>query len=275
MPEMPEVETMVRDLAPRVVGHTITAIDAPFRGSVVYPDFEEFERRVNGQVITGIDRRGKYALFPLTSGDLLIVHRGMTGSLLLRPSDAEIEPYVRLVLSLDSGQELRFRDPRKFGKVYVMDPSGDERALPWQRFGPEPLNGTFTVPAFRQALAGRTAPIKPLLLTQRVVAGLGNIYVDEALFLARIHPQRPAGSLTLPEIKRLHAAIRDVLAAAIERRGTTFNNYTDIEGRAGGYQEALQVFRRGGQPCPRCGRPLTRTVLQGRGTHFCARCQRV
>jgi formamidopyrimidine-DNA glycosylase len=275
MPEMPEVETMVRDLAPRVVGQSITAIAAPFRGSVVYPDFEEFERRVSGQGITGIDRRGKYAILPLTSGDLLIVHRGMTGSLLLRPAAAEMEPYVRLLLSLDNGQELRFRDPRKLGKVYVMEPSGAERALPWERFGPEPLNGTFTVPDFRQALAGRTAPIKPLLLTQRVVAGLGNIYVDEALFLARIHPERPAGSLTLPEIKRLHAAIRDVLAAAIERRGTTFNNYTDIEGRAGGYQEELQVFRRGGEPCPRCGRPLTRTVLQGRGTHFCARCQRV
>ena len=266
---------MVRDLAPRVVGRTITSIEAPFPGSVVYPDFEEFDRRVRGRRVGDVDRRGKFALFSLASGDLLIVHRGMTGSLLLRPADAEMEPHVRLVFGLDNGDELRFRDPRKFGKVYVMDPSGSERLLPWQHFGPEPLNGAFTVPVLRDALRGRIAPIKPLLLGQRIVAGLGNIYVDEALFLARIHPQKPAGTLTLPEIKRLHSAIRTVLAAAIERRGTTFSNYTDIEGRAGGYQSALQVFHRGGQPCPRCGQPLVRTVLQGRGTHFCARCQRV
>jgi formamidopyrimidine-DNA glycosylase len=185
-----------------------------------------------------------------------------------------MEAHVRLLFVLDGAQELRFNDPRKFGKVYVMDPSGTERALPWGHFGPEPLNDDFTIPAFRRALSGRTAPIKPLLLGQRIVTGLGNIYVDEALFLARIHPERPAGSLTLPEIKRLHQAIRTVLASAIDRRGTTFSNYTDIEGRAGGYQEALQVFHRGGEPCPRCGRPLTRTVLQGRGTHFCSKCQR-
>jgi formamidopyrimidine-DNA glycosylase len=274
MPEMPEVETMVRDLTPRVVGHTITAVDAPFRGSVVYPDFEEFETRATGKIITAVERRGKFALFSLSSGDVLIVHRGMTGSLLLRPSNVEMDPYTRLILALDGGEELRFRDPRKFGKVFLMDPSGAERALPWAHFGPEPLNGAFTVPAFRRALSGRTAPIKPLLLNQRVVAGLGNIYVDEALFLARIHPERPAGSLTPAEVKRLHTAIRDTLAAAIDRRGTTFDNYTDIEGRAGGFQDSLQVFRRGGEPCPRCRGPLTRTVLQGRGTHFCARCQR-
>jgi formamidopyrimidine-DNA glycosylase len=241
----------------------------------VYPDFEEFERRVRGQTIAAVDRRGKFALFFLASGDLLIVHRGMTGSLLLRPSDAEMEPYVRLIFVLEGSEELRFQDPRKFGKIYVMDPGGAERPLPWERFGPEPLNGTFTVPAFRRALSGRTAPIKPLLLSQRIVAGLGNIYVDEALFLARIHPERAAGTLTPAEIKRLHGAIRTVLASAIERRGTTFSNYTDIEGRAGGYQDALQVFRLGGEPCPRCGRPLARTVLQGRGTHFCPKCQRV
>jgi formamidopyrimidine-DNA glycosylase len=274
MPEMPEVETMVRDLSSRVTGRTVAAVRAPFRGSVIYPDYEEFERRVSGQTIVSIGRRGKFALLSLSSGDLLIIHRGMTGSLLLRAADAPPEPHARLVFVLDNGEELRFTDPRKFGKIYVMDPTGAERVLPWEHFGPEPLNGDFTVASFRRSLRGRTAPIKPLLLGQRIVAGLGNIYVDEALFLARIHPERPAGSLTLPEIKRLYVAIRTVLASAIERRGTTFNNYTDIEGRSGAYQDALQVFHRGGEPCPRCGRPLTRTVLQGRGTHFCPKCQR-
>jgi formamidopyrimidine-DNA glycosylase len=274
MPELPEVETMVRDLAPRVTGRRIVAIDAPFAGSVIYPSFEEFEHRVRAQEITGVTRRGKYAIFPLASGDLLIIHRGMTGSLLLRSTDSEMDLYVRLIFRLDGGDELRFRDARKFGKVFVMDASGEERALPWAAMGPEPLNGGFTVEGFTQALHGRTGPIKPLLLNQRIVAGLGNIYVDEALFLAGIHPQRIAGTLQFEEIERLHCAIRRVLSEAIARRGTTFSNYTDIEGRAGGYQDQLRVFQRTESTCQTCGTPIARIVLQGRGTHFCPTCQR-
>ncbi len=275
MPELPEVETMVRDLAPRVLGLTITDVTADFPGCVIYPSFEEFRQRVSGQAITGISRRGKYALFSLASDDLLNIHRGMTGSLLLRSLTDPADPYVRVSFQLDDGGELRFRDPRKFGKVLVMQSGGAERPFPWAQMGPEPLNGAFTVRSFRASLQGRTALIKPLLLNQRIVAGLGNIYVDEALFLARIHPERQAGSLKLAESKRLHAAIQQVLADAIDRRGTTFNNYTDIEGRAGGFQEQLQVFQRDGTNCPRCVTPIRRTVVQGRGTHFCPKCQRV
>jgi formamidopyrimidine-DNA glycosylase len=275
MPELPEVETMVRDLAPRVRGRTITGVQAPFPGCVVYPGFEEFVQRVTGQQIDLPWRRGKYASFPLQSGDLLIIHRGMTGSLLLRPATEPEEPYVRLTIALDDGGELRFRDPRKFGKVFVMGSGRDERPLPWTAMGPEPLDGAFTVEGLRAALQGRTAPIKPLLLNQRIVAGLGNIYVDEALFLAGIHPSREAGRLSPEELSRLHAAIRDVLGSAINRRGTTFSSYTDIEGRQGGYQQELRVFHRTGAACPNCGSPVERIVLQGRGTHFCPRCQAV
>jgi formamidopyrimidine-DNA glycosylase len=273
MPELPEVETMVRDLAARVVGRTISAVEAPFTGTVRYPDFPEFVQRVAGRTITRVSRRGKYAIFALDSGDALIVHRGMTGSLLLRPTDAPLEPYVRLIFRLEDGTELRFDDARKFGKAFVMRESGDERPLPWQRMGPEPLSPDFTPDYLASALSRRSAPIKSLLLNQEIVAGLGNIYVDESLYRARIHPLRRAGTLGPDEINRLYEAIRQVLDAAVRSRGTTFNSYRDIEGREGQYQSTLSVFRKTAQPCPTCGTPLERIVVGGRGTHFCPECQ--
>lgn len=275
MPELPEVETMVRDLSSRVIGRTIVAIAAPFQGSVVWPSFDEFEWRVRPRRITGISRRGKFANFELDSGDLLIVHRGMSGSLLWRDRSDPMESHVRLLFQLDDGAQLRFNDPRKFGKVYVMDPTGAERDLPWAHMGPEPLNGTFSCRHLQQSLQRRTGLIKPLLLGQRLVVGLGNIYVDEALHLSRIHPARRANTLTPGEIKRLHVAIGAVLRAAVEGRGTTFSSYMDIDGRAGGYKESLRVFGKQGTGCPRCGIPIVKMVVGGRGTHICPRCQPV
>jgi formamidopyrimidine-DNA glycosylase len=275
MPELPEVETMVRDLSSRVVGRTIESIEAPFQGSVVWPAFEEFERRVRQQRITGIARRGKFAIFSLASDDLLIVHRGMSGSLLLRHASEPMEAHVRLLFQLDDGRQLRFNDPRKFGKVYLMEPTGAERTLPWAHMGPEPLNGAFSAGHLQQSLQGRTALIKPLLLGQRLVVGLGNIYADEALHLARIHPARRANTLTPGEIKRLHTAIGAVLQAGVEGRGTTFSSYMDIDGKAGAYKERLRVFGRQGKDCPRCGMVIVKLVVGGRGTHVCPRCQKV
>ena len=274
MPELPEVETMVRDLRPRVVGRSIVGVEAQFPGIVVYPDFPELVERVADREITAIDRRGKYAIFELSSDEILVIHRGMTGSLLHRAVDAPQDPYVRIAFFLDDGSSLRLRDPRKFGKVLLMDRVGAERPLPWVRMGPEPLDGDFTPAGFSRALKNRTALIKPLLLNQQIVAGLGNIYVDEALFLARIHPERRANTLKPAETKRLHAAIQQVLASAVEGRGTTFSSYADIDGRAGEFQDSLQVFRRAGAECPRCGSPIERRVVGGRGTHVCPRCQR-
>jgi formamidopyrimidine-DNA glycosylase len=273
MPELPEVETMVRDLQSRVTGRTITEVDASFTGTVRYPAFPEFAERVRGRTITSIGRRGKYAIFALDSGDALIVHRGMTGSLLHRTGDEPREPYVRLTFHLDDGTELRFDDPRKFGKVFVMNAEGRERALPWETMGPEPLSPDFTEGYLSERLANRKAPIKPLLLDQQTVAGLGNIYVDESLYRAGIHPLRPAGSLTAGEIARLYESIRGVLSRAIHGRGTTFSSYRDIEGREGTYQNTLAVFRKSGEPCPACGTPIERIVVAGRGTHFCPSCQ--
>lgn len=274
MPELPEVETMVRDLRTRVIGRSITEVDAAFPGIVIYPDFPEFVERVQGRWIEDISRRGKYAILSLSSGDVLIIHRGMTGSLLHRGPGHPADPYVRIAFTLDDGSSLRLQDPRKFGRVLVMDRTGSERPLPWARMGPEPLDGGFTLAGLRTALERRTALIKPLLLNQQVVAGLGNIYVDETLYLARIHPERRANTLSKAETARLYSAIREVLASAVEGRGTTFSSYADVDGRAGGFQEALQVFRREGVACPRCGTPIERRVVGGRGTHFCPRCQR-
>lgn len=275
MPELPEVETMIRDLAPLVVGRTIEAVDAAFPGEVVWPVFDEFVSRVGGRTITSVSRRGKYAIFDLDSGDALIVHRGMSGSLLLRRIDYEMEPYVRMVFRLSGDEELRFKDPRKFGKAYVMRANGGERPMPWHRMGPEPLNSAFSAARLAEALHGRRALLKPLLLNQEVVAGLGNIYVDESLFCAGIHPERRANTLTDDEINRLHEAITTVLAAAVEGRGTTFQTYTDVNGRAGNFQRRLQVFGHNGQPCPRCGSPIIKTRVGGRGTYTCPTCQRL
>lgn len=273
MPELPEVETMVRDLAGRVVGRTIVGVDAPFTGTIRYPGFSEFVDRVTGRTITSIWRRGKYAVFELNSGDALILHRGMTGSILLRPDDAPLEPYVRLIFRLDDGDQLRFDDMRKFGKAFVMRSDGSERPMPWARMGPEPLSPQFTEDALAKALRRRTAAIKSLLLNQEIVAGLGNIYVDESLFRAGIHPLRPAAGLSPAEVGRLHAAITSTLASAVHGRGTTFSSYRDIEGREGRFQTALSVFRKSGEPCPTCETPIERIVVGGRGTHFCPACQ--
>lgn len=273
MPELPEVETMVRDLEPRVIGRRIAEIEASFPGIVVYPAYREFRQRLIGEEIDSIRRRGKFAVFGLTSGDALIVHRGMTGSLLHRASTDPPERHLRLLFRLDNDIDLRFDDQRKFGKVYLMEATGAERPLPWDDFGPEPLSAAFTRDVLGASLANRTAVLKPLLLSQRIVAGLGNIYVDEALFRAGVHPERRAGTLTRDEVQRLHTAIIDVLRAAVEGRGTTFDSYVDIEGRQGTYQRSLRVFNRRGDPCSQCGTSILKTIVGGRGTYYCPVCQ--
>lgn len=275
MPELPEVETMVRDLAPRLQGRMVSRIEALFAGSVVWPDLVQFTKRLVGQEIVALDRRGKFAIVRLASGDALIVHRGMTGSLLLRRPDEPLERHVRVVFHLDDALQLRFDDQRKFGKIYLLDATGSERPLPWAGMGPEPFDEAFTPVSLGRALRSRKALIKPLLLNQTMVAGLGNIYVDEALHLALVHPERRANTLTRPEVERIFSAIRSVLLSAVEGRGTTFSSYVDIEGRAGSFQGSLRVFRRAGQACLHCGATIQRLVVGGRGTHICPSCQRL
>ncbi len=217
------------------------------------------------------------------SGDAaLTIHLKMTGQLFVVPASVPEDPYVRLVLELADGRELRFRDIRKFGKVglYPRDPASGELvteaggAAVFAGHGPEPLDPAFTLAAFRARLRRRTGRLKPLLLDQSFIAGIGNIYADEALWTARLHPLRTAGSLRPPDERRLYAAIRSILAEAVERRGSSIDDYTAPDGD-GAMQERLNVYQRVGQPCPRCGRPIRRIVIGARATHFCSWCQRL
>jgi len=271
MPELPEVETIRCDLHPRVCGRTITAVritpDAVPLIDGASP--AEFARRLKGRRIEALRRRGKYLILQLSGGLHLIVHLRMTGALLHRDAAAPADRYVRAVLSLDDNTELRFADLRKLGRLCLVAHPDEVVG----RLGPEPLDARFTAAALRQAIGRRRAPIKAVLLDQRALAGLGNIYADEALFAARIHPQRRADTLSEAENRRLHRSIRRVLRHALDNRGASFRDYVDGGGREGRHQFHVKVFRRTGQPCYVCGAEIERTKVGGRSTHFCPRCQ--
>ncbi len=231
---------------------------------------EEFERYLVGREVLDVKRRGKYIICHLSGGGALIFHLRMTGRLQVVSASQPLDRHDHLILSLDDGNELRFNNVRKLGRVYLVR---DEDEVVGG-LGPEPLDDGFTPTDFADLLSGRRGMIKPLLLNQSFIAGIGNIYANEALFVARIHPKRKADSLTGEEIERLYHAIREVLRQGIENRGTTLRHYRDARGREGRNQDLLQVYGRAGQPCPRCGTPIERTVVGGRGTFFCPKCQR-
>jgi formamidopyrimidine-DNA glycosylase len=270
MPELPEVETIVRGLREPLIGRQFSGVRVGWEKLVAKPAVEEFERGLVGRRILGVKRRGKYLIFVLAGGGSLIVHLRMTGRLLIVNSGDELDKHDHLIFELDDGRELRFNNVRKLGRLYLVD---DEDEIVG-RLGPEPLDDDFTPADFAALLSGRRGMLKPLLLNQRFMAGIGNIYADEALFAARIHPERRADTLTAEEIECLYHAIRRVLRQGIENRGTTLSAYRDAEGREGRNQEYLRVFRHTDQPCPRCGTPIERTVVGGRGTYFCPRCQK-
>src|SRR3954464_3319497 len=238
MPELPEVETVARDLRPKLVGAEIVGVRSTWARTLRNADAVSFEATVTGRTIEGVGRRAKLLVVELSGGMALTIHLKMTGQLFVVPSTVADDPYVRLVLELDGGRELRFRDIRKFGKVgiYERDPrTGDlllERggAGVFAATGPEPLDDAFTLRDFRRRLRGRRGRLKPLLLAQSFLAGVGNIYADEALWVSRLHPLRPAASLRPADEKRLYDAIRQVLAEAVERRGSSIDDYTAPDG---------------------------------------------
>lgn len=270
MPELPEVETIGKDLRRILSGRCFTGATVHWPPTIARPSAEEFRQRIVGQRILDVGRRGKYLIFRLSGGDHLLIHLGMTGQLLIREAGAAMEPHLRVVFDLDDGRQLRFDDTRKFGRIYLVD----DPAIVVGKLGPEPLAEDFTPEVFSHLLARRRGRLKSLLLNQKFLAGLGNIYADEALFAARLHPLRRADSLTPAEVERLHRGMRRVLRQALAHRGTTFDgSYRDPAGEEGTHQEELAVFRRTGQPCPRCGTSIERLVVGGRGTHFCPRCQ--
>jgi len=282
MPELPEVETVVRDLRPRIVGAQIRAARTSWSRTLRTHDAEAFDAAVRGRRIEAVGRRAKLLVVELSGDVALTIHLKMTGQLFVVPAATAMDPYVRLVLAFEDGRELRFRDIRKFGRVgfyarhagtgeLVNEPGG---SAVFAGHGPEPLDDAFTVAVFRRHLRSRKGRLKSLLLDQSFIAGIGNIYADEALWAARLHPLRSASSLRPEDERRLYLAIRSILHEAIERRGSSIDDYTAPDGD-GEMQERLQVYQRTGEPCPRCGRPIRRIVIGTRATHFCSWCQRL
>ncbi len=267
MPELPEVETIRNELLPYVIGRTITGVTLFWERIVRSPSVEEFVSKVVGQEITGLTRRGKYLFFNLSGGELLVMHMKMTGSLLIDPTD---DRFTRAILYLDNGSALHFWDPRKFGVVWLAEDDSDVSS----KLGPEPLEDEFTVEILTRLLQKRTAPVKPVLLDQSVIAGIGNMYADEALFDSKIHPLKPAGSLSRAEVKRLHASIVKVLRKALYKKGASVRNYIRPDGKPGTAHDEFNVAHGVGKNCPDCGTPIQRIVVRGRGTYLCPNCQR-
>ena len=270
MPELPEVETIRRELAPRVVGRRINEVEIRWPGIIARVSPDIFRQRVQGACVTDMGRRGKYLLWTLEPEGTVIVHLRMTGQLHHHPSPVPADKHTHLIMRLDDGSEVHYRDVRKFGRWYWT--SAPEEVV--GHLGPEPLSPEWTVEEFAAALGRRRRPIKALLLDQRVVAGLGNIYADEALFVAGIHPLRRGDTLRVEEVRRLHEAIRQVLLEALHAGGSTFSTYQRPDMGEGTYQRRHRVFRRTGHPCPVCGTPIERIRVSGRSTHFCPHCQR-
>jgi len=264
MPELPEVETIKNELAPHIIGRGISGVTLLWQGIVCQPSVEEFCSRLIGQKITGIGRRGKYLILSLTSGEALIIHLKMSGSLLLKPPDK----FIRAILHLGK-DGLFFRDPRKLGVMWLV---ADKNNIVG-KLGPEPLETDFTPQILAQRLSKHMAPIKALLCDQSFVAGIGNMYADEALFSARIHPLRSGKSLCQEEIERLHHAIQQVLWAAINNKGASVDTYLRPDGQLGTAHLQFQVAHRGGLPCPVCGTLIQRIPVRNRGSYFCPKCQ--
>lgn len=271
MPELPEVETVKNELAPHTVGRTVTDVTLCWEGIVREPSVTEFCFRLIGREITGLTRRGKYLLASLNSGEWLILHLKMSGALLVSPGSSELPRFTRAIIHLDNGTNIVFRDPRKFGRMWLVK---DKESVVGE-LGPEPLEPGFTPQLLAQRLNKRTAPLKALLCDQKVIAGVGNLYADEALFLARIHPLRAGGSLTPAGLKRLHRAIREVLWTGIKNKGASIENYIRPDGTPGSAHLEFRVPRQAGKPCSHCGTPIERITVRGRGTYFCPECQAV
>lgn len=273
MPELPEIETIRRGLERRALGRRIIAVEVT-NASVIRGNAADFARAVTGGRIERVRRKGKtlaielrHANAPLTNS--LVVRLGMTGQLILADSNIPVADHTHARFALDRGS-LRFRDPRRFGRLWCATVSELDRLL--GSLGPDALE--ISDDQFVQALTGRRGPIKPLLLNQAVLSGVGNIYADEALFEARIHPETLAGSLSHARRKRLRECLREVLARAVALQGTSFRDYVDLEGKPGNFEPQLLVYGRAGQPCRRCGATIRRGTLSGRSCHYCPRCQR-
>jgi formamidopyrimidine-DNA glycosylase len=274
VPELPEVETVRRALAPVLEGRLLERVRIDDVRLTMPLDPRAVARRLQGERVVKVDRRGKYLLLRFESGRALLVHLRMTGSFRHAP-DGRLgdDPYRRATVRLDDGSALGFRDVRRFGTWLRLEPDEIEPYLA-SRLGPEPLDASFRPRDLAARLAGRRAPVKAAILDQRTVAGVGNIYADEALWRARVHPLREARSLGAGEVRALHRTIRRALELGIAHRGSTLSNYAQPNGEPGRMQDEFKVYGRAGEPCERCGTPIDRIVVGGRGTSYCPTCQR-
>lgn len=268
MPELPEIETIRTSLAINI-GASITSIDVKRVDIMRREDFPPEE--LYGQAITEIRRRGKYLAFLLGNGLFMVVHLGMSGRLYMQPENEEISaPHVHFIVYLDNGRKLLYQDARRFGGIWLCRDTESIFAL----MGVEPLSGQFSSSYLAKIAQNRKVAIKTLLLNQQLISGIGNIYADESLFAAGIRGDRPAGSLTLAEIKRLHLAIVKVLKKSIQERGTTFRDFRDGFNQRGNFQNSLQVYGKDKQSCAVCGGIIKKEKIGGRSSHFCERCQK-
>ena len=275
MPELPEVETIRARLEPVLVGHRLDQVEISDHRLTLPVSPEELAAELRGERIAALGRRGKYLVIRFESGRVLLIHLRMTGTLRhVAGGVPGLDPHARAVLRIDNGSDVVYRDVRRFGTWLLLEERELEEYL-GKRLGGEPLAEGFTAHRLGSRLAGRRAPIKAALLDQKAVAGLGNIYVDEALWYARLHPLRPAGELAPEELRALHRAIRRALRTGVERQGATLRDYRTPDGSAGSMQLEFNVYGRAGEPCPRCGTAIEKIRAAGRGTSYCPRCQRL
>nr|WP_321314790.1 DNA-formamidopyrimidine glycosylase [uncultured Ligilactobacillus sp.] len=274
MPELPEVETVRRGVSAQVLNIKIKKVDIYYTKMIV-GDIDNFKKNITGQKIEKIDRRGKYLLFRFSNNYTMVSHLRMEGKYLIEDHDVPLEKHSHVVFELDDGRDLRYNDTRKFGRMQLVK-TGEELNLPGiKKLGPEPLSDDFTVDDFYQRLQKKKKMIKPALLDQTVVTGLGNIYVDEVLWMSKIHPQTIASHLTKADVKKLHDNIIKELKLAIKAQGTTVFTFKTAFNHAGDFQNQLHVYRRTNELCERCGTKIERIVVGQRGTHICPKEQKI
>jgi formamidopyrimidine-DNA glycosylase len=275
MPELPEVETIRSSLAPALTGRRLDHVEI-LDPRLTRPEPPEIvAAALEGERVADVRRRGKYLVVVFESGRHLLVHLRMTGSVLHpAPERDRDDPHVRAVVRLDDGSDVTYRDVRRFGTWELLEPGELERYFAARRLGVEPLGRSFTAARLARSLAGRRAPVKAALLDQRAAAGIGNIYADEALWYARVHPLTPAGDLVEEQVAALRTGVRKALQLGIRRQGATLRDYRGADGSRGRMQEQFRVYNREGEPCERCGTPIAKTRVAGRGTWYCPSCQR-
>ena len=269
MPELPEVETIKNELLPHIIGRQFSQVTICDAKAVRQPSVEEFCRELARQTVSSLERRGKYLIFHLSSGEALIIHLRMSGALLLNPEQPD--KYARVIFQFDNGSQLIFIDRRRLGVLWLVE---NKQSI-ISKLGPEPLDPEFTAETLALRLQIHRAPIKAVLLDQAFIAGIGNMYADEALFSARIHPLQRANSLSHQEIQDLYRSIRDVLSSAIGSKGASVDTYKRPDGESGTAQFNFRVAHLGSKPCPICGTPIQRLAIRNRGSYFCPHCQKL